>query len=189
MEPGHHNSLKHTHPRKISSEEPFPDASSLFGPFKHLKVRKSVSPHYPIPAACVDFLLPRSHLKKGKKKKIKGNKMGQAAPLLLPSGFSQHSLSTFFIGTQLYQTYSNSTTPASSCTTKIKPGNSAEDWFMQNIRIQVEKTKISSEVNCVKEPAEVKAAASCLASAFPAYVLLRGTSSSSPCTRGRSQPR
>lgn len=69
MEPGHHNSLKlvHTHPRKISLENPFQHASPLLGPFKYLKVRKLVSPHYPIPAACVDFLLPRSHLKKEKK--------------------------------------------------------------------------------------------------------------------------
>lgn len=69
MEPGHHNSLKlvHTHPRKISLEVPFQHVSPLFGPFKHLKVSKLVSPHYPIPAARVNFLLPRSHLKKEKK--------------------------------------------------------------------------------------------------------------------------
>lgn len=72
MEPGHHNSLKlvHTNPKKISLEEPFHHASPLFGPFKLLKVRKLVSPHYPIPAARVDFLLPRSHLKKGKKPSV-----------------------------------------------------------------------------------------------------------------------
>lgn len=58
--------ISHALYRNISSEQLFQHSSASLCS-QHLEVRKLVSPHYPISAARINLLLPRSHLK-GKKK-------------------------------------------------------------------------------------------------------------------------
>lgn len=60
--------ISHALYRNISSEQLL-QHSSASPCSQHLEVRKLVSPHYPVSAACINLLLPRRHLKGKKKKK------------------------------------------------------------------------------------------------------------------------